>query len=79
MSDRAKILIADDEPDCIDFVREALADGPYDVVSASDGEEALNVARAEAPNLIGSKAGDWDTNPEHWDELVDRWGDAIEK
>ena len=52
MSDRAKILIADDEPDCIDFVREALADGPYDVVSASDGEEALNVARAEAPNLI---------------------------
>ena len=52
MSDRAKILIADDEPDCIDFVREALADGPYDVVSASDGEEALTVARAEAPNLI---------------------------
>jgi len=52
MSDRAKILIADDEPDCIEFVREALADGPYDVVSASDGEEALTVARAEAPNLI---------------------------
>jgi CheY-like chemotaxis protein len=52
MSDRAKILIADDEQDCIDFVREALADGPYDVVSASDGEEAYTVARAESPNLI---------------------------
>ena len=52
MNDAATILIADDEQDCIDFVREALADMPYTVVSAMDGEEALEVARRETPQLI---------------------------
>ncbi|MDP7163124.1 MAG: hypothetical protein QF577_00560 [Phycisphaerae bacterium] len=40
MTDAAKILVADDERDCIDFVREALADSPYEVLAAMDGEEA---------------------------------------
>jgi len=52
MSEAVKILIADDEQESIDFVREALADTPYEVVSAMDGEEALKVAREESPNLI---------------------------
>jgi len=52
MGDGAKILIADDEQDCIDFVREALADLPHEVLSARDGEEALQVARDQAPQLI---------------------------
>jgi len=52
MSDTARILIADDEQDCIDFVREALADMPCEVLSAMDGEEALEVARAKSPSLI---------------------------
>lgn len=52
MSDGAKILIADDEQDCIDFVRDALADTGHVVVSAMDGERALAVARAENPQLI---------------------------
>jgi CheY-like chemotaxis protein len=52
MSDVTKILIADDEQECIDFVREAFADTPYQVVAAMDGEEALEVARAENPQLI---------------------------
>jgi two-component system alkaline phosphatase synthesis response regulator PhoP len=48
----AKILIADDEPECIEFVREALADAPYEVLGAGDGEEALTVAREHKPQLI---------------------------
>jgi CheY-like chemotaxis protein len=48
----AKILIADDEPECIEFVREALADTPYEVLGAGDGEEALTVARERKPQLI---------------------------
>ncbi|MHC4295240.1 MAG: response regulator [Planctomycetota bacterium] len=52
MSDVAKILIADDEPPCIDFVRETFADLPYEVISAADGEEALQVAREQNPDLI---------------------------
>lgn len=52
MSDAAKILIADDEQDCIDFVREALADTPHEVISAMDGEEALKVAREQCPQVI---------------------------
>lgn len=52
MTDAAKILIADDEQDCIDFVREALADTPHEVLAAMDGEEALKVAREQSPNVI---------------------------
>jgi two-component system, OmpR family, alkaline phosphatase synthesis response regulator PhoP len=51
-NDEIKILIADDEQDCIDFVRDALADTSYTVISASDGEEALEVARREQPCLV---------------------------
>lgn len=52
MSDAAKILIADDEQECIDFVREVLADTPYEVLAAMDGEEALKVAREQSPQLV---------------------------
>ena len=52
MSDSPKILIADDEQDCINFVREAIADMPYEVLGAMDGQEALKVAREQRPQLI---------------------------
>lgn len=52
MTEAAKILIADDEQDCIDFVREAMADTPHEVLAAMDGEEALKVAREQSPDVI---------------------------
>ena len=52
MSETPKVLIADDEQACIDFVRESLADTPCEVVSAMDGEEALAVARKESARVI---------------------------
>ena len=52
MSGCPKVLIADDEQDCIDFVRETLADMPCEVLAAMDGEEALKVAREQKPDLV---------------------------
>ena len=52
MSDTTKVLIADDEQECIDFVREALADTPYEVLAARDGAEALQLAREHRPQLV---------------------------
>lgn len=52
MTDTPKILIADDEQECIDFVREALADIPCEVIAAMDGDEAMETAQREVPQLI---------------------------
>ena len=52
MTDAVKILVADDEQECIDFVRDTLAGMPCQVLSAKDGEEALAVARQHRPQLI---------------------------
>ena len=46
------LLLADDEQECIDFVRESLADMPYEVLAAKDGEEALNLIRQHNPSVI---------------------------
>ena len=52
MSDAVKILVADDEQECIDFVRDSLADSPYEIIAAMDGEAALAAAREQCPQLI---------------------------
>ena len=46
------ILIVDDEPSILDLVRFTLEDADVRVVEASDGAEALLVARREKPDLI---------------------------
>ncbi len=52
MSGVTKILVADDEQECIDFVCETLADTPHEIISAKDGQEALDLARQQSPQLI---------------------------
>ena len=52
MSEIPKVLIADDEQICIDFVRAALSDLPCEVLDASDGQQALDVARKHHPQVI---------------------------
>ncbi|MGC9350247.1 MAG: response regulator [Anaerolineae bacterium] len=47
-----KILIVDDEQSIIDVLTYNLERAQYDVVSAWDGEQALDVARHERPDLI---------------------------
>jgi DNA-binding response OmpR family regulator len=46
------ILIVDDEPPILDLVRFTLEDADVRVVEASDGVEALAVARQVRPDLI---------------------------
>jgi DNA-binding response OmpR family regulator len=52
MSDRTKILVADDDLEILALLKRHLAKMDVDVVEASDGEEALRVARREKPELV---------------------------
>jgi len=49
---QAKILIVDDEPDLVETIRFSLELEGYNVLVASNGEEGLNLARQEKPDLI---------------------------
>ena len=48
----AKILIAEDERDIRDLVAFSLRYGGFEVVEATNGQEAVDQARAEKPDLI---------------------------
>jgi DNA-binding response OmpR family regulator len=47
-----KILVVDDEPDVASLLTLMLKSQGYEVVAAGDGQEALEKARAENPDLI---------------------------
>ena len=47
-----KILVVDDEPDILEFICTVLEDNGANVVRARDGDEALEVARIEKPDLV---------------------------
>jgi two-component system phosphate regulon response regulator PhoB len=49
---RSKILVVDDEPEAVELVEFNLKQAGFSVVTAADGAEALNKARAASPNLI---------------------------
>ena len=52
MREPPRILIVDDQPFNVDILQQRLAVNGYEVLTAYDGEEALNVAKAEQPDLI---------------------------
>jgi DNA-binding response OmpR family regulator len=47
-----KILVVDDEPDVASLLTLMLKSQGYAVITAGDGQEALEKARGEAPDLI---------------------------
>ena len=47
-----KILIADDEPDILEILKYNLSNEGYEVITAKDGDEALEKARRTQPDLI---------------------------
>jgi len=47
-----RILVVDDEEDIVALVRIRLEAEGYEVLVASDGQQALDTARKEMPNLI---------------------------
>lgn len=50
--DSVKILIVDDEPDILEFLKYNLLKEGYEVAIAADGEEGISIAEKERPNLI---------------------------
>jgi CheY-like chemotaxis protein len=48
----AKILIAEDEPDIRELVMFMLRFAGYEVVAASNGEDAVRTASREVPDLV---------------------------
>jgi class 3 adenylate cyclase len=49
---RARILIADDNPDNLEIFQARLAAHNYEIITATDGEEALAAAREKQPDVI---------------------------
>ncbi len=47
-----KVLIADDEPDILEILKYNLSNEGYDVITAKDGDEALEKARRTNPDLV---------------------------
>ncbi len=48
----ARVLVVDDEPDAVDLLQEFLAGKGYEVVTACNGEEALERVKADRPHVI---------------------------
>ena len=49
---KPKILIVDDEPDVVQLIEYNLKSAGYDVMTATDGQDALQQARGSSPDLI---------------------------
>ncbi len=49
---QARLLIVDDEPDVVELIRASLESVGYEVTSATDGRQALEMAETEMPDLI---------------------------
>lgn len=47
-----KILLVEDEMDLVEIMKIRLESSGYDVITAYDGQEALDKARSESPDLI---------------------------
>jgi len=49
---KKKILIIDDEPDIVMYLKILLEDHNYTVISASDGQAGFDLAKKEKPDLV---------------------------
>jgi CheY-like chemotaxis protein len=47
-----KVLVAEDEPDQLNFIKTVLEDNGADVFVAHNGTQALELARSEVPDLM---------------------------
>jgi diguanylate cyclase (GGDEF)-like protein len=48
----ARVLLVEDDPELMEFVRFMLEQEKYQVITANNGEDGLNKARAERPDLV---------------------------
>ncbi|MGE4552285.1 MAG: response regulator, partial [Desulfovibrionaceae bacterium] len=47
-----KIMIVDDDPHIVDYLKALFEDNGYQTCTANDGEQALHVMEAERPDLV---------------------------
>lgn len=47
-----RILVVDDEQDIVELVGMRLSSHDFEVLTANDGQEGLNIARREKPDLV---------------------------
>ena len=47
-----KILITEDSPTILEILKSVLVEEGYEVIAAADGQQALNLAKTEKPDLI---------------------------
>lgn len=52
MSAKKRVLMADDSKTALMMATTALKSSPYEVTTAADGEEALNKALADPPDVV---------------------------
>ena len=52
MTDKVRILLVDDEPDLVKLVSVRLVSAGYDIVTAYDGQQALEQVKLQKPSLI---------------------------
>jgi two-component system alkaline phosphatase synthesis response regulator PhoP len=52
MSSAKKILIADDEPDILEILQFNLKGEGYEVITAKNGDEAIELAKKHSPDLV---------------------------
>ena len=52
MEDRKRILVADDDPDLLELLKMDLAFQGYEVVPATNGKEALDLASSQKVDLV---------------------------
>ena len=52
MSQKPKVLIVDDEAFNVDYLEQALEDSNYQIITASNGQEALDKIHSEQPDLV---------------------------
>ncbi|MBX7181071.1 MAG: response regulator transcription factor [Bacteroidia bacterium] len=52
MAENHKILLVDDEPDILEFIRYNLAKEGFKVLTAGTGKEAIEIAKSEIPDLV---------------------------
>ena len=48
----ARVLVVDDDPATVELLQEFLVSKGYEVITASDGAEALRTVKAERPHVI---------------------------
>ena len=52
MEDRKRILVADDDPDLLDLLKMDLEFQGYEILTANNGKEALEIASKERLDLV---------------------------